>query len=46
MILDDVGPDIVVNPILWRKGIKSMLGVPIVCSSFLPSFENLKMACR
>ena len=28
--LDDVGPHTVVNPILWRRGIRSMLGVPLV----------------
>jgi phosphoserine phosphatase RsbU/P len=28
--LDDVGPRTVVNPILWRKGVRSMLGVPLI----------------
>src|SRR5262245_7170293 len=27
--LDSVGPDTVINPILWRKGVRSMLGVPL-----------------
>jgi sigma-B regulation protein RsbU (phosphoserine phosphatase) len=27
--LDEVGPRTVVNPILWRKGVRSMLGVPL-----------------
>ncbi len=33
--LDHVGPDTVVNPILWRKGIQSMLGVPLVAGGAL-----------
>jgi len=28
--IDNVGPDAVVNPILWRKGLQSMLGVPLI----------------
>jgi phosphoserine phosphatase RsbU/P len=28
--LEHVGPETVVNPILWRKGIQSMLGVPLI----------------
>jgi serine phosphatase RsbU (regulator of sigma subunit) len=35
IILDEVGPDVVVNPILWRKGIKSMLGVPMIVAGTL-----------
>jgi putative methionine-R-sulfoxide reductase with GAF domain len=35
IILDDVGPDVVVNPILWRKGIKSMVGVPMIVGGTL-----------
>src|SRR5512138_3530345 len=27
--IDQVGPEAVVNPILWRKGLRSMLGVPL-----------------
>ena len=27
--IDNVGPDAVVNPILWRRGLQSMLGVPL-----------------
>jgi phosphoserine phosphatase RsbU/P len=33
--LADVGPTTVVNPILWRRGIRSMLGVPLVASGEL-----------
>jgi sigma-B regulation protein RsbU (phosphoserine phosphatase) len=33
--LDHVGPDNVVNPILWRKGVRSMLGVPLIAGSRL-----------
>jgi serine phosphatase RsbU (regulator of sigma subunit) len=33
--LDHVGPDNVVNPILWRKGVRSMLGVPLIDGSRL-----------
>ena len=29
VVLDDVGPETVVNPILWEKGIRAMLGVPL-----------------
>jgi hypothetical protein len=28
--LGDVGPETVVNPILWKKGVRSMLGVPLL----------------
>jgi serine phosphatase RsbU (regulator of sigma subunit) len=35
VILDEVGPDVVVNPILWTKGIKSMLGVPMIVAGTL-----------
>ena len=27
--LQDIGPNTVINPILWQKGIRSMLGVPM-----------------
>ena len=30
LILDHVGPDNVLNPILWEKGIEAMLGVPLL----------------
>jgi serine phosphatase RsbU (regulator of sigma subunit) len=30
VVLQDVGPNTVVNPILWRKGVRSMLGVPLI----------------
>ncbi len=33
--LHHVGPDNVVNPILWRKGVRSMLGVPLISGSRL-----------
>jgi phosphoserine phosphatase RsbU/P len=33
--LADVGPDNVVNPILWRKGIRSLLGVPLISGGAL-----------
>jgi sigma-B regulation protein RsbU (phosphoserine phosphatase) len=29
VIIDEVGPKTVVNPILWQRGIRSMLGVPL-----------------
>jgi serine phosphatase RsbU (regulator of sigma subunit) len=35
IILDEVGPDVVVNPILWRKGIKALLGVPMIVAGTL-----------
>jgi sigma-B regulation protein RsbU (phosphoserine phosphatase) len=30
VVVDDVGPHSVANPILWRKGVKTMLGVPLL----------------
>ena len=30
MTLHDVVPDAVVNPILWKQGVRSMLGVPLI----------------
>ena len=33
--LDEVGPRTVVNPILWQKGIHSMLGVPLIADGRL-----------
>ena len=30
MTLYEVGPDTVVNPILWKQGVRSMLGVPLI----------------
>ena len=30
MTLYDVGPDTVTNPILWKQGVRSMLGVPLI----------------
>ena len=30
VVLDRVGPDTVTNPILWEKGIRVMLGVPLL----------------
>ena len=30
MTLYDIGPDTVVNPILWKQGVRSMLGVPLI----------------
>jgi phosphoserine phosphatase RsbU/P len=33
--IDRVGPDTVVNPILWRIGVHSMLGVPLVADGRL-----------
>jgi putative methionine-R-sulfoxide reductase with GAF domain len=35
VILDHVGPDVVLNPLLWRKGIKTLLGVPLVVAGDL-----------
>src|SRR6266508_1034542 len=35
LALDDVGPENVVNPILWKKGIRSMLGVPMIAGGSL-----------
>jgi phosphoserine phosphatase RsbU/P len=35
VILDEVGPNAVVNPILWRRGIRSMLGVPLIADGRL-----------
>lgn len=33
--LDRVTPDVVVNPLLWKAGIRSMLGVPMLAGSAL-----------
>lgn len=30
VVLDHVGPDTVLNPILWNRGVRSMLGVPML----------------
>jgi phosphoserine phosphatase RsbU/P len=30
MTLDEVGPDNAVNPILWKEGVRSMLGAPLI----------------
>ena len=30
VMLDRVQPDTVINPILWRKGVRSLLGVPLI----------------
>lgn len=35
VILDHVGPDVAVNPLLWRRGIRSMLGVPLLATGQL-----------
>ncbi len=35
IVLDEVGPDVVINPILLRKGIRSMLGVPMIVAGTL-----------
>lgn len=35
VVLDDVGPDTVANPVLWKLGISSMLGVPLVAGGRL-----------
>jgi serine phosphatase RsbU (regulator of sigma subunit) len=33
VILDRVGPETVINPILWTKGVRSMLGVPMLAGT-------------
>jgi putative methionine-R-sulfoxide reductase with GAF domain len=35
VVLDHVGPDTVLNPILWNKGVRSMLGVPMMTAGAL-----------
>jgi hypothetical protein len=35
VVLDHVGPDVVLNPVLWRKRIQSMLGVPLISAGDL-----------
>jgi putative methionine-R-sulfoxide reductase with GAF domain len=35
VILERVGPDTVVNPILWQKGVCSLLGVPLIADGRL-----------
>lgn len=35
VVLDHVGPDVAVNPLLWRRGIRSMLGVPLLVAGRL-----------
>ncbi len=33
--LDHVGPDTVINPILWQKGVRALLGVPLIADGRL-----------
>src|SRR3954451_12435377 len=35
IILDEVGPGAVINPLLWRKGIRTILGVPMIAAGRL-----------
>ena len=35
VMLDRVGPDTVINPILWQKGVRSLLGVPLIADGRL-----------
>ena len=35
VMLDRVGPDTVINPILWQKGVCSLLGVPLIADGRL-----------
>lgn len=35
IVINEVSPNTVVNPILWRSGIRSMLGVPLVANGGL-----------
>lgn len=35
IVLDDVGPDQVVNPLLYRTGLRTLLGVPLVAAGRL-----------
>jgi phosphoserine phosphatase RsbU/P len=35
MVLGEVGPDAVANPILWKQGVRSMLGVPLIADGRL-----------
>jgi serine phosphatase RsbU (regulator of sigma subunit) len=35
IVIAEVGPDVVVNPLLLRKGLRTMLGVPMVASGRL-----------
>jgi phosphoserine phosphatase RsbU/P len=35
IVLDEVSPSTVANPILWEKGIRSMLGVPLIAGGAL-----------
>ena len=35
VLIDEVGPRTVVNPILWQKGVRSMLGVPLIADGQL-----------
>lgn len=35
VVLDHVGPDVAVNPLLWRRGIRCMLGVPLLATGRL-----------
>lgn len=35
-VLQDISPDTVMNPILWEKGIHSMLGVPLLANDGRP----------
>lgn len=35
VVLDRVDPHTVVNPLLWEKGLRSLLGVPLICTGEL-----------
>lgn len=35
VVLDRVGPDVAINPILWNRGLTSMLGVPLLATGRL-----------
>lgn len=43
VVLDHVGPDVVVNPILWRRGLQSMVGVPLTSSGRLLGVMHVGM---
>ncbi|HEY3502099.1 MAG TPA: GAF domain-containing SpoIIE family protein phosphatase [Actinocatenispora sp.] len=35
VVLDRVDPHTVINPLLWEKGLRSLLGVPLICTGEL-----------
>jgi len=41
VLLDHVGPDVVVNPLLWKHGLRTLLGVPLLNAGELVGVMHL-----